>query len=289
MKLNMPEQNSIEKRHLILYIAIAIICIISLLIAFYVQFYARIDIGKLVGISEEKDFGKKTEEERELIKEEFESMFTNSIELSENQGENESKKVDKNKKLVYTDYEKKESKLNSYDIEVHIPQINIENDSVQQFNEGIKKDFLGKTESVLNSENKNIIYTVEYVANVHEDILSIIVRSNLKEGSKAQRVIIQTFNYDLRNNKEVKLEEFLKIKQLKEDVVKQNIKEEITKAQSNVEALKELGYEIYNRDVSSDMYSIEKTTEFYITNDTLYIIYAYGNNALTSEKDLIII
>lgn len=52
--------------------------------------------------------------------------------------------------------------------------------------------------------------------------------------------------------------------------------------------LKELGLNIYDRDVSSDIYSLEKSTEFYVTNDTLYIIYAYGNSNLTSEMDLII-
>lgn len=53
---------------------------------------------------------------------------------------------------------------------------------------------------------------MEYVANVQDDILSLMIRSNLKEGVSAQRIIIQTYNYDLRNNKEINLEEVLKIK-----------------------------------------------------------------------------
>lgn len=57
---------------------------------------------------------------------------------------------------------------------------------------------------------KNVIFTVEYVANVQDDILSLMIKSNLKEGSNAQRIIIQTYNYDLRNNKEISLERVLK-------------------------------------------------------------------------------
>ena len=67
------------------------------------------------------------------------------------------------------------------------------------------------------------------------------------------------------------------------------IKDEISKEQKKVEDLKKLGYNIYNRNVSSDIYSIENSTEFYLTDKTLYIIYAYGNETSTSEMDLIIL
>ena len=57
----------------------------------------------------------------------------------------------------------------------------------------------------------------------------------------------------------------------------------------SLEDLKELGYEIYNRDISRDIYKIENTTEFYLNKNALYIIYPYGNETNTSETDLIII
>lgn len=83
---------------------------------------------------------------------------------------------------------------------------------MDEYNKEIEDIFVNKARNVLQSENKNIIYTVEYVANVQDDILSLMIRSNLKEGVSAQRIIIQTYNYDLRNNKEINLEEVLKIK-----------------------------------------------------------------------------
>ena len=86
-----------------------------------------------------------------------------------------------------------------------------------------------ETEDILASENQNTIYTVEYIANVQDDILSLMIRSNLKEGASAQRVIIETFNYDLRNNKEISLEELLKIKGLNKQEVQEKINNEIVK------------------------------------------------------------
>ena len=141
----------------------------------------------------------------------------------------------------------------------------------------------------MKSQNKNTIYTVEYVANVQDDILSVMIRSNLKEGSSAQRVIIQTYNYDLRNNKEITLEEVLRIEQLDKPIVQNTIDNEIKAEQKKVEDLKKLGYNIYNRDTSSDIYKVENSKEFYLTNNTLYVIYAYGNNSFTSETDIVIL
>ena len=111
----------------------------------------------------------------------------------------------------------------------------------------------------------------------------------MKEGTSAQRVIIQTYNYDLRNNKEITLEEILKIEQLDKQTVQDKISETISDEEKKVEDLKTLGYTIYDRDVKSDIYNIENSKEFYYVGDTLYIIYAYGNDTYTSEMDLVII
>ena len=214
-------------------------------------------------------------------------VFINNIE--EDNGDNDNKKSDKNQKLVYTQYEKKESNTNNYDLEIHIPHINIKSEIVDEYNKEIEDIFVNKARNVLQSENKNIIYTVEYVANVQDDILSLMIRSNLKEGVSAQRIIIQTYNYDLRNNKEINLEEVLKIKNIDKSELQSKITDSIKTEQKKVEDLEKLGYNVYSRDVSNDIYKIENSKEFYLTNDTLYIIYAYGNDNFTSEIDLIVI
>lgn len=285
MKVVLPEEKTFNKKQLAFYITIIVVCIISIIIAFYVQFYARIDVKRLLGIETENKLGNKTEEDIEAIKAEFDQIFTNGIENDVGQ---ENKKKESNKPLVYTREEKKENKLNTYDIEVYIPYINIDNEIVEEYNEEIE-DFIKKTNSILESKSQNTIYTVEYVANVQNDILSLMIRSNLKEGSSAQRIIIQTYNYDLRNNKEITLAEVLRIENIDLSEMQAKIQDEIRIEQKKVEDLKGLGYNIYSRDVSSDMYYIENSKEFYVTGDTLYIVYAYGNETFTSEMDLIVI
>lgn len=286
MKLALPEKNIIKKKQLIVYILIMIVCIVCIIIAFYVQFYARIDIGKLLSRAKEEEFGQKTEEQTDALETEFDQIFTNSLTNLESQGEN--KKADTSKELVYVDMERKETKLNCYDIEVHIPKINIDSPIIDRYNQDIQS-FIDKTNEVLESENKNIIYTVDYVANVQEDILSLMIRSNLKEGSSAQRVIVETYNYDLRNNKEITLEEVLAIEYVDKNEVQNKINTKIEEEQKQVEDLRALGYNIYNRDTSSQQYEVENSKNFYLTNSVLYIIYPYGNENFTSEMDLVII
>ena len=93
----------------------------------------------------------------------------------------------------------------------------------------------------------------------------------------------------MRNNKEINLEEVLKIKNIDKSELQSKITDSIKTEQKKVEDLEKLGYNVYSRDVSNDIYKIENSKEFYLTNDTLYIIYAYGNDNFTSEIDLIVI
>ena len=285
MKVVLPEKKALTKKQIAMYVTIIIVCILSIIVAFYVQFYARIDIGRMLGFKTQTELGNKTEEQVESLKADFEQIFTNRI---DNEAGQDNKKQEVDKPLVYTKMEKKENKLNRYDIEVHIPYINIDNKIIEEYNRQIET-FVEKTNSVLESQNRNTIYTVGYVANVQNDILSLMICSNLKEGSSAQRVIIQTYNYDLRNNKEISLEEVLKIENINPSELQEKIESDINQEQKKVEDLKNLGYNIYSRDVTSDIYNIANSNEFYLTSDTLYIIYAYGNDTFTSEMDLIVI
>ena len=286
MNVVLPEKDRIKKQQLIIYVSIIFVCIISVIIAFYVQFYTRIDIGKVFGITQ-SGLGNKTDEQQQTLKTEFNTIFDNNI--KNDNGDNNSKKIDQDKKLVYTKYEKKDTKLNSYDLEVHIPYINISGEVVEKYNQEIEKVFADMARTVLQSENNNAVYDVQYVANVQDDILSLMIKSNFKEGDKPQKVIVQTYNYDLRNNKEITLGEILKIERLDENAVQSKIKSEVQTEQKKAQDLKSLGYNIYSRDVNSDIYSIEKSTEFYFADDVLYIIYAYGNEAATSEMDIVIL
>ena len=191
--------------------------------------------------------------------------------------------------MIYLQIQKKEAKVNNYDLEVHIPYINIDSEIADEYNNEIQT-FVEKTNEILNAENNNnAIYTVEYVATIQNDILSVMIRSNLKEGSSAQRLIIETYNYDLRNNKKISLEELLKVERLNINDVQSQINETIETEQRRVEDLEKLGYTRYNRDTSSDMYKIENSDVFYMSPTAIYILYPYGNENLTNDLDMIIL
>ena len=64
MNVTLPENEKLKRKYIIIYGIIIAICIVCLAVAFYVQFYARIDIVKLVGIDQEVRFGNKTEEQK---------------------------------------------------------------------------------------------------------------------------------------------------------------------------------------------------------------------------------
>ena len=287
MNVTLPEEKAIKKGQIILYVSIILVCIICVVVAFYVQFYARIDLASLVGMGSGPTYGNKTEDETINLETEFNNLFINGI--NNDNGENNSKKEEQDKDLVYTGYQRKESKLNSYNLEVNIPHINVDNEITDNYNREIEDIFLKLANNVLQTENSNIIYTVDYVANVQDGILSLMIRSNFKQGSNAQKVIIQTYNYDLRNNKEITLQEVLKIEKLDEQDVQNRINTKVQEEEKKAEDLHSLGYNIYSRDVNSDIYKLENSTEFYLTPDALYIIYAYGNSTDTSEMDLVIL
>ena len=142
---------------------------------------------------------------------------------------------------------------------------------------------------MLNTTNENIIYTVNYSAYVTNNILSLIIRSTLKEGENPQRDIVQTYNYDLTKQEECGIEEILNLKEISKQEANQRIRAEIKEVQQRVEELQKLGYSVYQRNYDSDLYNINNVTEFFLgENNALYIIFAYGNENHTSEMDLIV-
>ena len=287
MNVTKPEKVGISKRGIIIYSTIVFICILALLVAFYVQFYKRIDLSRFLGINQEEKFGNKSEEEKIELEADFVKLFNNTLDNKE--GDYKNKKSEIDKELVYTEIEKKETKVNSFDLEVHIPSINIKSDIIDGYNKEIKEIFIDFVDKIVQSENRNVIYTVDYTANIQNGILSVMIYSNFKEGTKAQKVIVKTYNYDLRNNKELKLQEVVGFEQLNENKIQDMINTKIETEQKKVKDLEGLGYNIYNRDIKNDIYKIENTEEFYMTEDVIYIIYPYGNNAETSEMDLVIL
>lgn len=137
---------------------------------------------------------------------------------------------------------------------------------------------------------QNNIYTVTYTAYLNENILSVVIKSTLKEGNNAQRVTIQSYVYNISTNKELTLQEMLKIKELDSDYVQEQINETIQASINYSENLISLGYETFKRNINDEMYKIENSNNYFLgPNRSIYIIYAYGNENPTTESDIVYI
>ena len=80
----------------------------------------------------------------------------------------------------------------------------------------------------------------------------------------------------------------ISIKQLNKSVIQGEINKVVEENARQSQSLIDLGYNVYERNLSDEMYKIENVDNFfYGPNGNLYIIYAYGNNSYTSELDII--
>ena len=288
MNVRIEDDSKKQKNMKIFYITIITICIIAIIATLVIQI-AKENKPYSQGKNETSTGQKPTEIlESSEYKEKFYSIFENKTHYLENNAY-KIDKIDDSKEIIYVGYANNESKTEDYDLDVNIPYINIKSDDIEEFNKQIKDVFEQKARSVLNTANNNIIYTVNYSAYISNNILSLVVRSTLKEGGNPQREIVQTYNYDLENQKICTIDELLELKQISKKDATQKIKDEIKEEQQRVEELANLGYTVYQRDYTSDIYNVNNATEYFLgENNTLYIVYAYGNENNTSEMDIII-
>ena len=260
----------------IFIISIIIICIASLNIAVFLKFT-------------EKEKRKVNNEKEEIVvdsialEEGFNNIFDNSLNFQDNTN-TVIKKVEE-KALVYTAIKKSEQKTNKYDINVNIPQININNSNVEKINQEINSIFYSKMNSIIENSNDNkSVYLVNYKAYINDNILSLIISANLKEGVNSQRLIIKTYNYNLSSNQLLGLNQLIDYRSLNYNSVQAKIKEKIKEVEKKLESYQTLGYNKYIRNSNDEMYKIENTKTFFIgEGKALYILYPYGNSNYIKE------
>ena len=277
------------KKRNILYLAIGIVCIIAIIVAVYAQIFE----DKVVTGKENKviTFDNAIEEDpvdnpKDILAE-FNSLFNNELDTQDNSIGN-IKKLEgfEDKDIVFT-YEFKEEKEEQYDIDVKLPTINIEKAS--SLNEKTRTMFVNKIDEILQGTNKYNIYNLDYVAYVNDNILSIAIRATRKEGNSAQRLIVQTYNYDLINNKEVTLNEVLESQEYSKRTVNKKIEEQVKEASKQAETISQAtGQIVYKRNIEDSMYTTDKANNFLIGKDgQIYIVFSYGIENQTTEIDII--
>ena len=197
----------------------------------------------------------------------------------------------KEDKDIITDVYNLQEQNENYNVELKIPCFNIKSDSAVKINQKIKEIFYGKSKSVISSTSTdNTIYNVKYKAYMNDNILSLVILSELKEGDNNQRIIIKTYNYDLKENKEATINDIILSHNIDTKQANSLIKNIIDSSQDENLKLRDLGYPIDVRDSNSDEYKIENAKNYYLgDNGYLFLVYPYGNKELTSEMDLVII
>ena len=216
--------DNIGTKQMIIYSLIAIICVVVIGVAVYFQFfYSSESRGSTAGINGEDEAA---ESEIETIKAQFNSTFSNTVRKAEGEVI-DVKKIDSTKDIVYTMYNVKIYSENNYDININLPAINIDNEAAKAINTEIDQTFGKKTNSVVQSRDIMSVYNIDYVAYFKDDILSLVIKATLKELDYAQRVIIKTYNYNVKTNQEVTLGNFFVKKNLDKNKVYSSVVDEI--------------------------------------------------------------
>lgn len=282
MNVQLPKEYKVRKRDIVIYTICIIICVVALTVAVTVQILGENVTNKVFHANKLQIA---SEEEQVKLRTDFENMFTNEF---TGQIENAEKK-DESKNFVYTTYENQDTVQGNYTLDVHIPNFNIKDENLEQINNKITTEYKQKVNQILNNNGSQIIYSVEYNSYVENDILFLIIRSNLKESNNAQKQMIYTYNYDLKNKKVIDINDIIEKLEYNKNDVEKAIQNYIEIQENNSKSLKNLGYGIYVRNNKDNMYKIENTKQFFIKNGKLYIIYPYGNTTATTEMDIVII
>ncbi len=267
-----------DKKQLIIIILIVLVCSIALAIGIYAQI-TNSKITKTEAEREEADY--------EDLKNNFDSIFTNTINK-----EGAVKVVNANinyDEIIETKYDINEKKETKYNIVAKIPLFKEETATTKKINQEIFDIFGQKIADIITNNKAYTIYNMGYVGYINDNILSLVIKCTLKEGTNPQRTIIQTYNYNIDEDRLVSLDEIIQKRNLDKEKMQERITEEITKVSQQNTSIMEQGYNVYQRNPNNDMYKVENTPNFFLgKNKTLYLIYAYGNKENTSETDLII-
>lgn len=284
MRPTLPK-SKISKRLITIYISIFVICTIGIGIALYLQYFKEEKIEIVFGITDSEE-----QDEYNELKSQFNNIFENKIEKNQSDELN-IEKINNDYDIVVTAHKYQENEGNQT-IEAYIPYLNLKNENAREINTEINERFGNKAKSYLDRiSNIDIIYKVEYEAYVQNNILSLVIRSELREGSNSQKVEIQTYNYHLVENRLVTLEEILKLKNIDVSIANSKIKSEIQAIQEQNQPLIEQGYPFYQRDYTLEMYNVEYVKQYFLGKDgMLYVVFPYGNEdgQNTNETDIVI-
>ena len=268
------------------FVIIILLCILSLSIGIYAQmFYRYSDTDPFmlgIGVGRTQDKAEITK-----LKNDFNKIFTNDI--SGTTTATNIKKKDNSKDLVYTLQTTNEKDEEKYNISATIPKINIDSNYAEKINAQISSDYVNKIQNIIEKAKDYTDYSVTYKAYLNGDLLSLIIKETIHEGKNTQSAKIKTYNYNLNSNSEVQIMDIVNAKGYTQKNIQKEIDAEINDLNKKDEELKNQYTEVKLRDLNNDIYKIENTENFIVSDQGyLYLIYAYGNTENTNKIDTII-
>lgn len=277
MRIKMNTQN-------IMILVIIAICVLAISYGIYAQIF----------IKPAKEIEQNPNEEIGTKENQFDTLFNNTLNLQGYTSANFTNKVEQTKEIVYTTYTLNEIYDGKYQIQASIPLLNINHENALRIDREILSLFYDKINHIIDAskeeDSKESIYTVSYTAYLNENILSLAIKVGLKEGDNAQRTIIKAYTYNLSTNEEVSLENILKIRGIDQAKAKNTIHATIEQAVAYANHLSSLGYDSYQREIGSEIYEISNSNNYLLgPNGNIYVIYAYGNNRFTTERDIVLL
>jgi len=241
----------------ILYILVGAFCVLAIIAGIYAQFFVKAEdknniIIPNLNTTPDDQIVEKTAEE---IKTQFAGLFTNVLNKGEYDTSHIQKLMEQND-IVYSAYDIQDKKEN-YEVNIHLPVMNIQGEVPASFNKITQDIFANKASEIMNSQSTvKTLYQIDYVSYINGDVLSLIIKATLKEGNNPQRVIVQTYNYNLATGQKVSFEDVLSYRNLVQSEVQTKIQNTVQKAKEEAEILVQSGYTVYNRDLSDSMYQL---------------------------------
>ena len=274
------------KNQKIIFILVGAFCVFALIAGIYTQFFVGNKGSDHTQNPTDNISGDSRPKTQEEIKNQLKSLFTNDF---INNSTYEVQKANDSKDIVYSAYDiQKKEEL--YEVDIHLPVINISGDVPASFNKITQSVFADEASKILNKKyTEKVIYDVNYISYINDNILSLAIKSTLKRGNNPQREIIQTYNYNLETGEKVELVDVLTKRNIVQSECQNKINQVVSKAQEEAQILVKSGYQVYNRDLSNSIYQLSNISNFFLgSTGELYIIFAYGNQNFTAEMDVVL-
>ena len=264
-----------EKKMLIIIISIILICSIAIAFGVYAQITNK---GSIKKDSENENTN------YEELKSNFQEIFTDSI----NKETTANAEINYDE-LLYLKYNIKEEIVGKYNVTAKIPGFKEDTETLKKINQEIYDVFAREILKIAADSSTNSTFNLDYVGYVNNNIISLVIMCKYKKGANAQRRIVQTYNYDIENDRLLTIEDLIQYKNLEKKNVQEKINKTIKDENSKSKTIIEQGFNVYVRDENSEIYEVEKTPNFFLgKNNYLYLVYAYGNTNYTDVIDLVI-